>query len=181
MKLNIILDDRRYERYEPLMNEINRQGIDDYEIFPCIIRPNVVESINASHKMLVRMAMERGDKYACIAEDDLWFPADDGWKYFLDNMPDEFDLYLAATYCIPVSNNIITGFHLYVVHEKFYETFLSVPDNDHIDTTMNNIKGDWHFCYPFAALQRPAWSSNSKTEVNYNKILREQDVYGKFR
>ncbi len=181
MKLNIIFDDRRIERYEPLMKELKRQGITDYELWPCIMRPDVVQSINASHKMLVRMAMENQEPCVCIGEDDLWFPGEDGWQWFLKNVPYEFDIYLGGTYCVPLSNNIICGFHLYMVHQKFYEKFLSVPDNEHIDTAMNNIKGDYHFCYPMPALQRAGFSSNNKTVSNYNSILKDSDVYGKFR
>ena len=177
MKLNIILDDRKPERYGLLLGEMIRQGITDYEFFPCHIVPSVVESINLSHKMIVRKAKEEGLTEVCIAEDDLMFPAKDGWDFFLSNKPKEFDLYLAASYIPPVSNNKICGFHLYIVAEKFYDRFLSVPDNVHIDTEMNNLKGDYKFCYPFPALQRPGFSSNNKTDVNYNKILKEEDIY----
>jgi hypothetical protein len=179
-RLNIIFDERRIERYEPLMYELERQGIVEYEIFPCIMFPDVVASINASHKMIVAEAKRAGLKETCIAEDDVMFPAEDGWEYFLSKKPNEYDLYLSGTYCVPVENKIITGFHLYMVHEKFYDTFLSVKDSVHIDTEFNNIKGDYHFCYPFAALQRPGWSNNNKEMANYNFILkdREYDVYG---
>jgi|SRR6478736_8183241 len=176
--LNIILDSRRTERYEPLINELKTQGIEDYEIWPCLMLPNVVKSINLSHKMIVRNAQEKGLKECCIAEDDVMFPARDGWEYFLKNKPDVYDLYLACTYCIPVSNNRVTGFHLYMVREKFYDKFLSVPDDKHIDTSMDDLKGNYIYCYPFAALQRPGFSNNNKAVVNYNAILSQEDVYG---
>ena len=57
MKLNIILDARRVEKYHPLMEELERQGIIDFELWPCIVEPKVVTSINLSHKMIVRDAM----------------------------------------------------------------------------------------------------------------------------
>jgi len=60
MKLNIILDARRVEKYHPLMEELERQGISDFELWPCIIEPKVIVSINLSHKMIVRDAMEKG-------------------------------------------------------------------------------------------------------------------------
>jgi len=177
-RLNIIFDARRAEKYDPLIYELNRQGITDYEIFPCIMLPEVVPSINASHKMIVREAKKNGLPEVAIAEDDLMFPAEDGWDYFLRNKPEKYDLYLAGTYCLPVTNKIITGFHLYMVHSDFYDTFLSAKDNAHIDTEFNNIEGDYHFCYPFAALQRPGWSNNCRRQVNYNGYLKPNDVYG---
>jgi hypothetical protein len=65
-----------------------------------------------------------------------------------------------------------------MVHEKFYEKFLSVPDDVHIDTSMDELKGNYVFCYPFAALQRAGFSANNRTVVNYNPILKNEDVYG---
>lgn len=177
-KLHIIYDSRRIEKYEPLIKELKRQGIKDYEIYPCLMYNDVVSSINLSHKMLVREAMNRGDEMVVIAEDDLMFCSSDGWRYYLENMPAEFDIYLGGTYILPISNNMICGFHLYAVHQNFYARFLSIPDNVHIDTHMNELKGDYKFCYPLAAIQRAGFSSNNKMNVNYNAILQEQDVYG---
>ena len=177
MKLNIIFDDRRPEKYDLLIEELGRQGITEYEIFPCIIKPQVIESINLSHKMIVRMAKERGDEMVCIAEDDLWFPADDGWDYFIKNIPERFDLYFGGSYIIDDCFPQVCGMHLYICHSKFYDTFLSIPDNVHIDTEMNKYKGDFHFCKPFPALQRPGYSANNKCVVNYNGIFKEGDIY----
>jgi len=177
-KLNIIYDARRFEKYHPMMTELDRQGIVDFEIWPCIMYPDVVESINASHKMIVRDAKEKGLSECFIAEDDFTFPAEDGWHYFLRNKPKNYDLYLGGTYVTPISNNIICGFHLYSISENFYDKFLSMPDKEHIDTAANNIKGDYHFCYPMAAIQRAGFSMNNKQDVNYNILLKEEDVYG---
>lgn len=160
------------------MDELERQEITDFELWPCIIEPNVVKSINLSHKMIVREAQEKGLKEVCIAEDDVMFSAKDGWKYFLDNKPEIYDLYLSATYIVTTPLKHICGFHLYCVHEKFYEKFLSVPDESHIDTVMDSVGGDFVFCYPFAALQRAGFSSNNKKIVNYNAVLKDEDVYG---
>lgn len=176
-RINIIYDSRRIERYEPLMNELSEQNISDFELWPCLMYADVVSSINLSHKMIVRYAKEKGLRETCIAEDDLQFTSPNAWQYFISNKPKEYDLYLAATYIIPIEQKQICGFHLYMVHEKFYDTFLSIPDDQHIDTFCNTIKGDYHFTYPFPALQRPGFSSNNKAQVNYNSILREQDIY----
>lgn len=178
--LNIIFDARRQEKYEPLMEELWLQGILDYEIWPCIMLPDIVQSINASHKMIVKYAKEKGLDECFIAEDDVMFPAEDGWQHFLRNKPNpkDYDLYLAATYTPPITNNIICGFHLYSVSSRFYDEFLLTPDTAHIDTEMNNIKGEWRFCYPMAAIQRPGFSANNKMKVNYNSVLLDGDVYG---
>lgn len=176
MKLNIIFDARMIDRYEPLIDELKRQNITDYEIWPCIMLKDVVSSINASHKMIVRDAKEKGLAMVAIAEDDIYFPAQDGWKYFLKSIPEIFDIYLACTYITPIDQKQVVGFHLYIVHERFYDKFLSVKDDIHIDTAMNGL-GDMQFCYPFAALQRKGFSSNNKTICDYSLVLKDEDIY----
>ena len=177
--LNIIYDNRRSEKYEPLIGELRRQNITSYVIHPAtVLKHSVVESINASHKKLVQMAKEAGLPYVIIAEDDLMFTADGAWKYYLDNMPQSFDLYLGCTYVKPFSLNKVAGFQLYTVHEKFYDTFLSVSDKVHIDTAMDDLGGDYHLCQPVVALQRPGFSSNNNAYADYNKqTLTQKDLF----
>ena len=180
MTVNIIFDSRRQEKYDPLIFELQAQGICDYRIWPCLIYPDVVKSINASHKMVIKDAVYNNLPECFLMEDDCCFPAADGWQYFLRNKPDpsEYDLYLAATYIPTDPPKHVCGFHLYSVSAKFYERFLSVPDETHIDTAMDDLKGDYKFCYPFAALQRPGFSANNMMQVNYNSCLQDKDVYG---
>lgn len=161
------------------MSELEKQGISDYEIWPCIMYPDVVFSINASHKMIVRAAKEAGLDEVCIAEDDLMFTADGAWDYFLSQKPDfkEYDLYLAATYVPETPPRMICGFHLYCVSSRFYEKFLACDDEKHIDTEMNSIGGNFVFCYPFPALQRSGFSANNKCVCNYNVVLQDKDIY----
>jgi len=180
--LNIIFDNRQPNDYDRLLQEFEQQGIHYYKFWEATVDKNsVVGSINASHKTIVRWAKESKMPEVCIAEQDLWFPADDGWGYFLSQKPKEYDLYLSATYIIPIENQKVCGFHLYFVSERFYDQFLSVPDESHIDTSVGDLKGNFVFCYPFAALQNPGFSANNRAVVNYNSILKEEDVYGKFR
>lgn len=161
------------------MIEFEIQGIHFYRFWNATIdKDSVVKSINASHKKIVQWAKDNNKPYVCIAEQDLTFPAKDGWDYFLKSQPKEFDLYLACTYVPPITNNIVCGFHLYIVAQKFYDKFLSAPDGEHIDTAMDGLKGDYKFCYPFAALQRPGFSwNNPHSPVNYNGILKSEDIY----
>jgi hypothetical protein len=182
MTVNIIFDSRRPEKYVPLMETLKRQGIMDYQIWPALIYGTVIESINASHKMIVRDAKEKGLEMVAIWEEDCMIPAADGWKHFLDGLPPwKWDLYLGGTYGLdrPVTNPIraINGFHCYLVHERFYDTFLALPDDKHIDTCMDGL-GLYYVEYPFIALQRPGWSSNSKAFSDKNMELTDADVYG---
>lgn len=180
--INVIFDNRHTPQdYERLIEEFKTNGVVKYKFWDAIIlKHSVVASINASHKMIVRWAKENKKKQVVIAEQDLMFTCPNSWMYFLDNKPEEFDLYLWGSYIVPLSNKCVCGFHLYVIHEKFYDRFLSVDENLHIDTAMDDLKGDYHYCYPFPALQRPGYSANNPGNiVNYNSILnnRPEDIY----
>lgn len=179
--INIIFDNRQPEDYQRLLDEFEEQGIKKYRFWDAVCNKNsVIESINASHKMIVRWAKENKKPFVLIAEQDLNFTCKGAWQYFLDSMPKEYDLFLSCTYIPPISNNQICGFHLYCVAEKFYDKFLSVKDTDHVDTAMNDIKGDYKFCYPFPALQRSGFSFNNREIVNYNKVLKPEDIWHGF-
>jgi len=175
--VNAIYDSRKFERLEPLIQEFHNQGI-SYKIWDAINVENVVTSINLSHKAIIADAKAKGLPMVTVCEDDLYFPSLNGWKYYVDNMPKSFDLYLGCTFIPPISNNKVCGFHLYTVHENFYDKFLSAPEDQHIDVAMDDLKGNYVFCYPFPALQRPGYSFNNPGAiVNYNSVLQEQDIY----
>lgn len=176
--VNVIFDDRFPNDKERLIREFEEQGIEDFKFWEAIVlTDSVVDSIAASHKMIVQDAKDRGLKECIVAEQDLTFTCPTAWEYFIGNKPQEFDIYLASTYILPVSNNKICGFHLYIIEEKFYDKLLNVPREQHIDTACCDLGGDYKFCYPFPALQRAGFSANSKVEVNYNQMLKEQDIY----
>ena len=177
-RINIIYDNRQSDDYQRLLGEFIEQDIVKFKFWEAVCdKDSVVKSINASHKMIVRWAKENKKPFVVIAEQDLHFTAKGAWNYFVSRMPKQYDLYLACTYIPPITNNQICGFHLYVVHEKFYDVFLSVPDDDHIDTAMNSRAGDYKFCYPFPALQRSGYSFNNKAVVNYNSVLKDADIW----
>jgi hypothetical protein len=162
------------------MSELAKQGITDFKVWQAVVlRESVIKSINASHKMIVRAAKDLGWPYVVVCEDDLMFVDEGAWQYYLDNMPTNFDLYLACTYVKPISPIKVTGFHLYTVHEKFYDKFLSAPDDVHIDVYMDELNGDYRLCYPFPALQRAGFSANNSGYADYNTVLTKDDLYKK--
>lgn len=183
MTLNIIHDNRRSERWEPLMQELFRQGIMDYKIWPPVEDTNnVIRSINLSHKQIVRDAKDRGLPEVAIWEDDCQIPHSEGWRHFLENKPADFDIYLGGTYGLnrPITNPItgINGFHCYIMRSSFYDRFLSIPDKVHCDTALDGM-GRFYVHYPFIAIQRPGWSATSQEEhSNKNTELMDADVFG---
>ena len=177
--INIILDNRRQDDYDRLLAEFEIQGISNYRFWDAITdKKTVIECINASHKMIVRDAKDRCLPYVVIMEQDCTFPAMDGWKYFIKNIPEQFDIFSAATYVDDLEDkNILCGFHLYIVNSCFYDTFLSVINTGHIDTEVDNLKADFKVCRPFAALQRKGWSFNHSMIVDYNIVVNPKDIY----
>jgi len=171
------------EKYENIIKELSAQKITNYEIWPCLLYPDVVKAISCSHKMIVEDAKEKGLEECFIGEDDLMFPSKGGWKYFMDNKPKDYHIYSAASYlsfprpqneCL-INVECIVGFHLYAIHSSYYDRFLSSPEDKHIDTCQQSDK--MYVIYPFAALQRRGYSANNKAIVDYNLMLNDTDVY----
>lgn len=189
MTIHVLYDDRKPERLDNVMEEFRRQNIsNNVKIWGAIIKNNIsiVESINAGHKNIVQYAKDNNLPEICIAEDDLMFPNENGWNYFIENKPDLFDLYIGGNYLcdnriekkpplLKVSEYV--GNQLIIISKKYYDVFLSVPNNQHIDTAQKGL-GEFYVCYPFVALQRPGRSANNNNEiVDYNKILDISDIY----
>ena len=180
--INIILDKRTPEDdYPRLIGEFIKQSVTPkYKFWEAtVLSHSVIDSIAASHKKIVQWAKDNDLKEVCIAEQDMYFTCPDSWKYFLENKPKEYSVYTSSTYLMPLSANMLTGFHLYFVHHSFYDTFLSVKENNHIDTAISDLKSNHKICYPFVALQRPGFSFNAKhlEMVNYNILIKEEDIY----
>lgn len=179
---NILYDARRIEKWPLLMQELYLQGIEDFKIWEPVDDPNsVIRSINISHKRIINWAKESGQKQVLVFEEDVWFPAKDGFKRFIEDIPIwPFDMWLGGTYGLdkPITGKTekINGIHCFVMAERFYDTFLSVPDNVHIDTALDG-KGLFYVAYPFYALQRPGWSANSAAFSDKNADLNKEDIY----
>jgi len=186
--INIIFDLRHSQDIERLTWALSAQGIadNDYLFWDAITdRKTVVESINASHKMLVKRARNLKMPYVVIAEQDLDFPCVGAWEYFINNKPKDFDVYIGGSYLIdnrvdykaPLTKvNEWIGNHLIIVHERYYDKFLEVSDTSHIDT-VHKDNGEFYLCYPMVAFQRAGWSSNNKAFADYNSALRPEDIW----
>jgi hypothetical protein len=176
LRLNIICGNRT-ERLPRLYKELETQGITDYEFWPGIYLPSIKASINAAHKQIVRYAQLAGWDEVAIAEDDLIFSSPYSWIFFLDKKPNDFDLYLSMIYLgTPNENNEVkdfTGLTMYIVKSKFYEKFLSVPDDDHLDILLAGL-GKYVVCHPFVAKQSNGFSSNTGKEETYDDLLKNR-------
>jgi len=184
--VNIIHDDRNFDRLPFVIEEFEKYGI-EYKIWAaCIDKKTVLESITESFRRIIQDAKDRGLKETFLAEDDLMFTCDGAWEYFLKNKPEKFDVYIGGSYLIDnqwkyeppvVKVKSWVGNHLIVVHERYYDTWLSSKPDGHIDTEQDG-KGEFYVCFPYAALQRPAKSANCNFQmVNYNNIVPPNYIY----
>jgi hypothetical protein len=184
---NILYDDRQFDDFPLLTEEMKNQGIRDYNICVPIMDNNVVKSINISQKKIVRDAKERGDKECIIFEQDIMFTADDAWEQFLKCKPELFDIYLGGSYLkdmdvkyvSPVTKvNSYIGHHCIIISERYYDRFLETNETEHIDSAQSG-RGEFYLCYPMVALQRVGWSANNKVICDYNTGcgITEQDIY----
>lgn len=141
-----------------------------------------------AHKQIVRYAKENEMKMVCIAEDDFLFFTykHNGWDFFLDNIPKDFDLYFAMIYpgVINAENRITSVFSamtMYVVHSRFYDFFLSLPDSCHLDRELGLTANIHRYmvCPEFVCEQDGSISDNTFSACDYSPYLEGRKIYGK--
>jgi hypothetical protein len=183
MRKVVIYNDYRPEKYDLFMTEFERQKI-EVSIFNCIQNQNhnIVEKISESFKSVIREAKKRGDEEIAIFEDDIMFPNEKGWEYFLKNKPDDYDIYIGGSYMIDnrieykppiVKVPTYVGNQCIIVNERYYDTWLNTDSKEHCDSVHKD--GLFYLCFPMIALQRPGWSANHSNGtnqiVNYNPYI----------
>jgi len=175
MRLNIIHLETRSDRWPVLINEIQKQGITDYRIWSGIPTPQPKTGISLAHKQIVADAQTFSQPQVMIAEDDLKFTALNSYRCFLENLPTDFDLYLGGImYGTIKPDKTVTrfaGLTLYVVHQRFYETFLKLPEDKHLDQALDN-KGKYVVCHPMIITQYDGYSNNHKKIMEYDYYVR---------
>jgi len=190
MTANIIHNIAETERYKLLCEQIDAQKL-DVVLWNAVTNFDAKTNISKAHKQIVQWAKEKGKKEVLIMEDDVLFPAKDGFQYFLERKPESFDVYLGGIY---VGSNRLkqdgkikfhfSALHCYIVYEKFYDTFLGIDEVQSLDNSLSKLAilglADIRCCYPFAAIQQELPSTNIQGSVyrhsdfNFNKHL----VYG---
>ncbi len=171
MTINILHLPERTDRYIHIMNEMAVQGA-DFILHPGIRHIKPFTGISRAHKSIVQKAKEQKLPMCCICEDDAEFSDPSGFKYFVDNIPAQFSLYLGCIYHGEIRpDNTVRDFSsltLYVIHESFYDKLLCAPENVHLDRALAGL-GKFVVCNPFVCKQIDGYSDNSKKETQYNK------------
>lgn len=181
--IGIIHNSAHQNRYETLQWELHEQGISKFEIFPSVYDyRSTKRGINLAHKSVVEYGKLLGAEETCVMEDDIRFCGKGAFDYFLKNKPETFDIYLGGIYVGDIVNGKVKefcGFHCYIIHERFYDTFLNLPLDEHIDNACRN-QGEFYVCDPFIAVQYNGFSSQTGKDENYDKLLEGRRFYGNF-
>lgn len=175
-----------------MLKELDKLGIDKvyYKVWDAVTEFKTTnENISEAHKRIIRYAKEKGLSEVIIAEDDFYFPDKLGLKYFLDNKPNDFDVYLSGVYVgfekLSEENKKIrffSGLHFYIVNEKFYDKFLNCNSRNAIDAEISNLSknglADVYCCYPMAAIQQETPSDNNNGMIFSHKRFEKTKVLG---
>lgn len=179
----IISNPARQVRVDRLHKEMKRQGVAEYKLWPSVHIANKPRrtAISIAHKAIVEWASLEGMEEVCIMEDDVWFPSDDGWKYYLENKPkDPFDQYLGGITRGEIKDGKTlryTGQFCYTISERFYSTFLGVSEDLDIDGAMSGL-GTFFVCNPMSCFTYWGWSDNTGETTNINHLLMGKELYG---
>lgn len=181
MMLNIIHLEKRKDRYENLMRELCVQGITDYQIWPGIIDKQPKVGVSRAHKQVIRFAKENNFDKICVAEDDILFTAPGAWEYFLKNIPEDFDLYVGSYYQGTHDENYrvknFCGLTLYIVNSRFYDKFLAMSENRHIDKAIGSSDAKIIVCPLFVATQMSGYSDQRKRFADDSKRMDGKRMY----
>jgi hypothetical protein len=181
MKLNIIHLPHRTDRLRILNNEIKEQQIVDYKIWEGILDNELPSrGISNAHKQIIYFAKKEKHPEVLIAEDDIHFTAFGAFKYFLNNKPKNYDIYLGGITWgkIKQDNSVddFSGNTMYIVNERFYDTILSVPDNKDFDRAVAN-KGKFLVCNPMVVVQHNGFSDNQKKYIDFEPYTRRMNLF----
>ncbi len=149
-----------------------------------IIRTDRKQGICKSFKKIISNAKECGEKMVTIMEDDCRFFAAGAWDYYLEKMPDDFDMYHGQIYVGELRNNriisVFSAMTLFTVHEKFYDFFLNIPDSCHVDRHLGLFSNQFKFmvCDKFVCEQDGSKSENNLMQCDYRPYLKGRIIYG---
>lgn len=183
MLAHVIHNLDRQDRTAILTKELSIQKI-EMRIWSPIFDITPATGIAKAHKQIVQWAKDNNQEEVLIMEDDVRFCGEGAFEYFLDNKPKDFDLYLAGIYygVIKDDNTVdkFSALHCYIIHSRFYDSFLSCPDKKHIDYHLSGLNSVYKVCNPFAAIQYNGYSDNVKKSMNYDNLLKNYTFYNNY-
>lgn len=185
MIINVLSLPEREDRRNLAIKQINQQGHDERVWFGNKDGELVQRGISQGHKQIILACKNAGMKEAFIVEDDVKFTSPHSIEEFLRNKPEQFDLYLGGISGGTIKENrrvgFFSGLFCYIVHERFYETFLALDETQHIDRSVSALSPELRgklgrqpdiFCAnPIIAITTDGYSDNSKQYMRLGKFF----------
>lgn len=143
-------------------------------IWPGVEGDTSMKNINAAYRKIIKEASTNGDAYAIIMEDDCLFSSPNSFRYYMDNRPENFDIWLGMVYAAEVKNGRImngySGNTLITITRDFYYYWLSMPDDVHPDRWVGQFAYErkYYVCEPYVCRQLNGYSDNKRQDMNYN-------------
>lgn len=183
--LNVLHLSNREDREINLLKQFSEQNINSFLIWEGEEYPhNRKMGVCRGHKRVIEFAKKMQLPRVHFCEDDISFFAPLAWQYYLDNVPDDYDMYFGMIYHGVIKDNriasVCSGFTLYTVHERFYDTFLSVEDDAHIDREITQRFHESHklmVCDKFVCEQFYCKSDNTRMICDYTPYLEGRPIY----
>jgi hypothetical protein len=169
-----------------------------FNVWPGIIVQGLpYTGISRSYKQVVQDAKNKGLEYVAIADDDFTFTSRNSWMIFKNNIPSDFDVYLAG-----ISGGVVdeqttevhnwSGTFLFIVHSRFYDVFLAADEAKNIDrwlsgSGLENIeqqlgrKPIYKVCYPIVAICKDGISYNSKGEDGSPLMMKHDKYFDQYK
>lgn len=188
--VHVLTLDKRTDRLLSVSQQAKKQGFGVYfhNGIDAEERKDTKKAICMGHKSIVQYAKDNNLPYIVAAEDDVIFFAEGAFKYYMDNMPKDFQLYCGVIYNGEVDNefrikNGMSGTHtLITYHNSFYDFILNeMPDDCHCDRYAGDFawKYKYYVCNPMVCEQSGGWSDNIKMNMKYDVYLEGKSLYGR--
>jgi hypothetical protein len=171
----------REEREKSVIHQMEMEGC-EYKFWDGILEKSRKVGINKAHKQIVQWAKDNNLESVCIAEDDLRWTGTGGWKYFIENTPSDYDIYTASYYSGSHDDNfVVTGFRgctLYIVHSRYFNTFLSLPGVSHIDGEIDRSGAKIVVSPLFVAIQASGYSEQRRRFADDSHRIKKKELFG---
>lgn len=184
MIVHVINLESRTVRMEQFHQESIQQGFEYVRHEGEVFRHDRKQGVCRSHKAIVRQAKENGDEMVIVCEDDCRWFGKGAFDYFISKIPEDFDLFLTMAYVAELDadnriKGVFSGLTCYIVHSRFYDFYLSLPDSCHLDRELGLYAKDYKFivCDQFTAEQDGSRSDNTMMQCDYRPYLQGRKLF----
>lgn len=176
MQAQIIHNPFRIDRMANIIHQALEQEF-EYRIWPHVADANPIRGCHLAHRAIVQHAKDFNWPSVWIMEDDVMFTTKSAAEQWLKLQPHAMDIYSAGNYGthkyrrrgdkydLPYS---ISGTHCYIVYQQFYDKFLSMDENEHLDVQISQTSERIVIPKLIYALQQSGYSDILQQQVNYN-------------